>query len=114
MRTRSLSIFGDVFRQVNVILTPGTALTAQSIPKGGLESGWSDLSIDTEMMRFVFPGNLAGLPAISFPVGYDQRGLPIGMQAIGNHWQETILLRVAYNAERMMERLIPACYFDAI
>jgi Asp-tRNA(Asn)/Glu-tRNA(Gln) amidotransferase A subunit family amidase len=114
VRTRSLSIFGDVFRQVNVILTPGTALTAQSIPKGGLESGWSDLSIDTEMMRFVFPGNLAGLPAISFPVGYDQRGLPIGMQAIGNHWQETILLRVAYNAERMMERLIPACYFDAI
>ena len=114
MRTRSLSIFENVFQQVNVILTPGTALTAQPIPKGGETDGWSDLAIDTEMMRFIFPGNLAGLPAISFPVGYDQRGLPIGMQAIGSHWQENILLRVAYNAERMTERIKPICYFDAI
>lgn len=114
MRTRSLTIFENVFQQVKVIITPGTALTAQPIPKGGEADGWSDLGIDTEMMRFVFPGNLAGLPAISFPIGYDQRGLPIGMQAIANHWQENILLRVAYNAERMTERIKPPCYFDAI
>ena len=55
MRTRSLSIFENVFQQVNVILTPGTALTAQPIPKGGETDGWSDLAIDTEMMRLYFP-----------------------------------------------------------
>ena len=37
----------------------------------------------TELMRYAFPGNLTGPPAISFPAGYDQSGLPVGMQARG-------------------------------
>jgi aspartyl-tRNA(Asn)/glutamyl-tRNA(Gln) amidotransferase subunit A len=63
------------------------------------------------MMRFVFPGNLTGLPAISFPAGYDGRGLPIGMQAMGRHWEENLLLRVAYTAERAMQRRTPSKFY---
>jgi Asp-tRNA(Asn)/Glu-tRNA(Gln) amidotransferase A subunit family amidase len=59
------------------------------------------------MMRFVFPSNLTGNPAISFPAGYDSRGLPVGMQAIGRHWEENLLLRVAYAAEQVVERRTP-------
>ena len=111
MRTRAMAIFADAFKQVDVILTPGTALAAQPVPAGGYKGGWSDLGTDTEMMRFVFPGNLTGNPGIAFPVAYDSRGLPIGMQAIGRHWEEALLLRVAYNAEQVVERVTPKRYY---
>jgi Asp-tRNA(Asn)/Glu-tRNA(Gln) amidotransferase A subunit family amidase len=107
VRTRALKNFENVFNQVDVILTPATALAAQPVPAGGLSNGWSDLGTDTEMMRFVFPSNLTGNPAISFPAGYDSRGLPVGMQAIGRHWEENLLLRVAYAAEQVVERRTP-------
>jgi Asp-tRNA(Asn)/Glu-tRNA(Gln) amidotransferase A subunit family amidase len=104
IRTRALAIFADIFQDIDVILSPATAQTAPLIPVEGLSSGWSDLGADTELMRFVFPGNLVGLPAISFPAGYDDAGLPIGMQAMGRHWQEHLLLRVAYTAEQFVQR----------
>jgi Asp-tRNA(Asn)/Glu-tRNA(Gln) amidotransferase A subunit family amidase len=97
-------------RDVDVILTPGTALTAPIVPAEALSYGWSDLGTDTEMMRFAFPGNLTGMPAITFPVGYDSNSLPIGMQAMGRHWEENLLFRVAYNAELRVKRLLPSTY----
>ncbi|MHC1781751.1 MAG: amidase [Anaerolineaceae bacterium] len=111
VRTRALAIFADIFQKVDVILTPATALTAQPIPAGGEIKGWSDLGTDTEYMRFVYPFNLTGLPAISFPAGYDGEGLPVGMQAVGRHWEEHILFRVAYNAEKNMQRRKPQRYY---
>ena len=41
------------------------------------------------------PANLAGLPAISIPCGFDTRGLPIGMQLIGNVLEEDRILNAA-------------------
>jgi Asp-tRNA(Asn)/Glu-tRNA(Gln) amidotransferase A subunit family amidase len=114
MRTRALQIFAKVYREVDVLLTPATALTAPVVPPQALGAGWSDLSTDTEMMRFVFPGNLTGMPAVSFPVGYDSNGMPIGMQAMGRHWEEHLLLRVAYNAELRVTRQLPATYFGPL
>jgi Asp-tRNA(Asn)/Glu-tRNA(Gln) amidotransferase A subunit family amidase len=111
MRTRAMDHFNAIFSGVDVILTPATAKASQPILPGGLNGGWSDLSLDTEMMRFIIPGNLLGLPAISFPSGYDSRGMPIGMQAIGRHWEESVLLRTAYNAEQIVERKLPKMYF---
>ena len=113
MRTRALRIFAEIYREVDVILTPGTAMTAPIIPPQALSAGWSDLGTDTEMMRFVYPGNLTGLPAITFPVGYDINGMPVSMQAMGRHWEEHLLLRVAYNAELRVARKLPQVYFGA-
>jgi len=113
MRTRALNIFAEIDREVDVILTPGTAMTAPIIPPQALSAGWSDLGTDTEMMRFVYPGNLTGLPAITFPVGYDTNGMPVSMQAMGRHWEEHLLLRVAYNAELRVKRKLPQIYFGA-
>jgi len=111
MRTRAIQIFARVYQDVDVLLTPATALTAPKVPPEALSAGWSDLGTDTEMMRFVFPGNFAGMPAISFPVGYNAAGMPIGMQAMGRHWEEHLLLRVAYNAELRTTRRLPKNYF---
>ena len=46
------------------------------------------------------PVNIAGVPAISVPVGTDSKGLPIGMQIIGKAFDENTILRVAYNTEK--------------
>ncbi|HPS41513.1 MAG TPA: amidase [Anaerolineaceae bacterium] len=113
MRTRAMRFFAEAFQKVDVILSPATAMTAPVIPPQALSDGWSDLGTDTEMMRFVFPGNFTGNPAIVFPVGYDQHGMPIGMQAMGRHWEESLLLRVAYNAEIRFTRKLPAVYLGS-
>jgi Asp-tRNA(Asn)/Glu-tRNA(Gln) amidotransferase A subunit family amidase len=113
-RTRAMATFEQLFTQVDVILSPGTAKTAQPFPATGASNGWSNLATDTEYMRFVTPANLTGLPAISFPIGYDLHGLPISMHAMADHWQEHLLLRVAYNAEQVVERKTPVNYFPVL
>ena len=49
------------------------------------------------------PANLAGLPAISLPCGFDKAGLPIGLQLIGNVFEEAKLLQVASQFENAAE-----------
>lgn len=44
--------------------------------------------------------NIAGLPAISLPCGYDKKGLPIGMQLIGGRFKEETILKAAYAFEK--------------
>jgi Asp-tRNA(Asn)/Glu-tRNA(Gln) amidotransferase A subunit family amidase len=111
IRTRAMAIFNEVLRDVDAIVTPGTGMTAPQIPVTDPHGGWSDMSVDTEMMRYVFPGNLTGLPAITFPAGYDKQGLPIGMQVMGRPWEENRLLQIAYAAEQVVERKLPQLYY---
>lgn len=47
------------------------------------------------------PASLAGIPAISVPCGYSSEGLPIGMQIMGNHFSEELLLNTAYTYETL-------------
>ena len=47
--------------------------------------------------------NLAGMPALSLPCGFDHAGLPIGMQIIGKHFDEAMLLRLGYAYEQATE-----------
>ncbi len=49
---------------------------------------------------FTLSANLAGIPGMSVPCGFSGAGLPIGLQILGSHFQEEILLRVAYNFEQ--------------
>lgn len=114
IRTRAMGVFRDVYNEVDAIITPATGMTAPEVSLEDADTGWSDLATTTEMMRYAFPANLAGLPAISFPAGYDSIGLPIGMQAMGRWWDENLLLRIAFNAEKMVERRKPVAYFDLL
>jgi aspartyl-tRNA(Asn)/glutamyl-tRNA(Gln) amidotransferase subunit A len=45
---------------------------------------------------FTLPANLAGVPGLSFPVGFDNYGLPVGMQLMGRHFQEDLLFQAAH------------------
>ena len=114
VRTRALAHFRRAFRDVDVILTPATAVTAPVVPDGCENDGWSDLGTVTELMRFAMAGNLTGLPAIAFPVGYDGRGLPTGMQAMARPWEEHLLLRVAFAAEQVVPRRRPPVFYEIL
>lgn len=114
VRARAMAIFQRVYQEVDVVVTPATAVTAPPIPANGIPDGLSDLSTVTELMRYIIPGNLIGLPAISFPAGYSASGLPIGMQAMGRHWQEHVLLRVAAVAERLVARKRPPVHYPIL
>ena len=114
IRTRAMSVFKEIYRDVDAIITPSAGITGPEVTLGDAQGGWSDLSSTFEVMRFAFPGNLAGLPAISFPAGYDSIGLPIGMQAMGRWWEEDLLLRIAFNAEKLVERRKPMVFFDLL
>jgi Asp-tRNA(Asn)/Glu-tRNA(Gln) amidotransferase A subunit family amidase len=114
VRTRAIATFRRLFSEVDVILSPATAVTAPTVPDNCENDGWSDLSTVTELMRFAMPGNLTGLPAIAFPVGYDKDGLPISMQAMAGPWREHILLQIAHAAEHVTLRRRPPVFYDIL
>ena len=83
--------------QVDVIVTPATPTTA--FPLGSrLDDPVSMYLSDI----YTVSVNLAGLPAISIPTGFSD-GLPIGMQIIGNYFQEARLLNVAHQYQQMTD-----------
>ena len=114
IRTRMINHFSNAFQNVDMILTPTTGIAAPEIKKGALPDGESDFSTTIEIMRFVTAANMAGLPAISFPIGYTQKGLPIGLQVIGKAWDEANLLRMALAAEQVVERKAPQVYYNLL
>jgi len=61
---------------------------------------------------FTIPVNLAGLPGMSIPCGFDAQGLPIGLQIIGKPWDEETLFKVAFayqEATGWYKQLPPLC-----
>jgi aspartyl-tRNA(Asn)/glutamyl-tRNA(Gln) amidotransferase subunit A len=76
--------------QVDVIAAPVAPTTA--FPIGA--HGDDPLAMYLEDV-FTLPANLAGVPGLAFPIGFDGAGLPVGMQLMGNHFREDVLLRMA-------------------
>ncbi len=114
VRTRAIREFNQVLGEVDLIVTPAAGIPAPPIPEKTLPQGESDLTAVFDIMRFSTPANLTGLPAISFPAGYTDKGLPVGMQAMGKAWDEKTLLRLALVAETLVERKAPAIYYDLL
>jgi len=90
VRTLIRKDFDYAFNKVDVLLTPTCPTTA--FLKGDFVN--DPLSMYLSDLLTV-PVNLAGLPAISIPCGFDNKGLPIGMQLIGNVLEEDRILNAA-------------------
>ncbi len=90
VRTLIRKDFDNAFKKVDVLLTPTCPTTA--FLKGDFVN--DPLSMYLSDLLTV-PANLAGLPAISIPCGFDTKGLPIGMQLIGNVLEEHRILNAA-------------------
>ena len=83
--------FDRIFKRVDVIAAPVAPTTAFKI--GG--HGDDPLAMYLEDV-FTLPANLAGVPALAFPTGFDSSGLPIGMQLMGKLFDEATLFKLAY------------------
>lgn len=114
IRTRTIAAFQEALKDVDVIVTPTAAVLAPSIRPDAQPKGESDLSLLTEIMRFILAPNLTGHPAISFPAGYDSTGLPVGIQMIGRPWEEHVLLDLASVAGRMVIRQAPKIVYSIL
>jgi len=90
VRTLIRNDFDNAFKKVDLLLTPTCPTTA--FLKGDFVN--DPLSMYLSDLLTV-PVNLAGLPAISIPCGFDTKGLPIGMQLIGNVLEEERILNAA-------------------
>jgi len=98
VRTRIIETFREAFTQVDAILTPTTPQVA--FPLGEKTDDPMAMYLSD---IFTVTANLAGIPAISLPCGKDEQGLPIGVQLLGNHFQEARLLALAAHCERLCE-----------
>ena len=104
LRTKALikQEFDRAFERFDVILAPAAPTTA---PKLG-ESLANPLQMYLGDI-YTISVNLAGLPGISVPCGTDAKGLPIGVQMIGNCFEEKKILRAAYSFQK--EHPFAAC-----
>jgi aspartyl-tRNA(Asn)/glutamyl-tRNA(Gln) amidotransferase subunit A len=89
-----------VLREVDVLALPTTAITAPRYTEKDERSCFSDAGAIDGVCRFAFLGNLTGLPALTAPVGVDGDGLPIGLQLVGDAWDEAALLAISAHLER--------------
>jgi len=92
--------FKEAFAKVDAILTPTTPNTAFPI---NIKEG--DNPVGTYLNdAFTIPANLAGLPAISVPCGFDNNNLPIGMQLMTNRFDEENMFNIAKALEEEIKR----------
>ncbi|HNS14099.1 MAG TPA: Asp-tRNA(Asn)/Glu-tRNA(Gln) amidotransferase subunit GatA [Syntrophorhabdaceae bacterium] len=95
VRTLIRKDFDEAFKSCDIIVTPVSPTTAFTIGErmeDPLAMYLSDI--------FTIPVNLAGLPGISVPCGFDGKGLPIGLQIIGKPLDEALMIQAAYIFEK--------------
>lgn len=98
VRTLVMNKFNKAFEKYDVILTPTSPTVAFGIgtkSENPLEMYLSDICTVSV--------NIAGLPAISIPCGVNSEKMPIGMQLIGNKFEEEKILNAAYTFEQAVE-----------
>jgi len=96
VRTLIKRDFEDAFRDVDVIASPVAPTPAFRIG----EKSEDPLAMYLEDI-YTVSANLAGIPAISIPCGFDSGGLPIGLQLMGNYFAEDRLLNVAQQYQQV-------------
>lgn len=90
--------FSDAFKQCDVIMGPTTPTTAFNLGEKGddpVQMYLSDI--------YTIAVNLAGLPGMSIPAGLGDSGMPIGLQIIGNYFDEARMLNVAHQYQQVTD-----------
>ncbi len=102
LRGTIVGSFRDAFTKCDVILAPTVPMTA-------FENGHAVSDpVETYLTDIcTVPVNICGLPGISVPCGTDSKGLPIGMQLIGNSFEEAKILNAAWQFEQATDFFRP-------
>ena len=99
VRTLVVKEFQRVFQKYQLLLSPVAPVTAWRF---GEKSNPMDMYLSDIC---TVPANIAGLPALSMPVGKDGQGMPIGLQLIGNTFEEATILRAAWALEQFLQEV---------
>ena len=97
LRGTIVNAFNRAFEKCDVILAPTVPMTAFELGRAvadPVETYQTDIC--------TVPVNIAGLPAVSVPCGFNTNGMPIGMQIIGKSFGEAEILNVAYKYQQAM------------
>ncbi len=102
LKQRIREEYDSIFNNCDIILTPTAPTVAY-----GVNENISDPAKMYQADICTVTVNIASLPAISTPCGYDKKGMPIGMSIIGKHWDEATIIQAADAYEKQFER-VPA------
>jgi aspartyl-tRNA(Asn)/glutamyl-tRNA(Gln) amidotransferase subunit A len=86
----------EVFKSIDVLILPTIPTTTPSV----IDAGKNPQALSADHTVFA---NYYGLPAISVPCGFDMRGLPLGLQIVGKPWNDSVVLRLAYQYQEATE-----------
>jgi aspartyl-tRNA(Asn)/glutamyl-tRNA(Gln) amidotransferase subunit A len=84
--------FEDIFKAYDAVITPTSPTPAFSLgekTEDPISMYLSDI--------YTISSNLAGTPPVSIPCGFSKQGLPIGLQLIGKHFAESVLINISYS-----------------
>ncbi len=102
LKQRIREEYESIFKNCDIILTPTAPTVAY-----GVNENISDPAKMYQADICTVTVNIASLPAISTPCGYDEKGMPIGMSLIGRRWDEATIIQAADAYEKQFER-VPA------
>jgi aspartyl-tRNA(Asn)/glutamyl-tRNA(Gln) amidotransferase subunit A len=108
VRTVMMQELRDLLDKVDVILTPTEPLTAWRKGTWTVQIDGTPESVLAASWRYTFPFNLSGLPAITLPCGFDDEGMPVGLQIVGRPFDEAGVLRAAAHYERSHDWVLRA------
>lgn len=97
-RRKMVEAFHNAFKDVDIVLGPTIPITTPAFAQNWVEQ---NLEVIRRCLPFTVPVNLTGIPSLAVPMGFDQRGLPVGMQFIGNYLSEKQLLQVGHAWEKI-------------
>lgn len=96
-----------LYQEHDLLALPSTATTAPPWPLADGRTVIADSGANIHMCRYAWLGNLSGLPAGSVPVGAIE-GLPVGLQLMGDAWDEASVLAAMAHCERLGMTALPA------
>jgi aspartyl-tRNA(Asn)/glutamyl-tRNA(Gln) amidotransferase subunit A len=95
------TIADKAFKDIDLLLLPTTTTTVPTVK----QASSNPQALSPENTAFA---NYYGLPAISVPCGFDTNGLPLGLQIVGKPWDESAVLRLAYQYQEARAIQFPA------
>lgn len=90
-----------LFREVDLLALPSTGGPPPQVSEWEEASGFVDPNALDQASRYAYVANLCGTPAGTVPVGFDAQGLPVGLQLLGDAWDEASVLQAMAHLERI-------------
>lgn len=107
VRTRLRFALAELFQRIDLLALPTTGRVAAPYALSENRVELADTAWTSTFTGYNFLGNLTGVPAVSVPVGLS-KGLPVGLQLMGDAWDEASVLAAAAHLERIGVSDLPA------